>query len=135
MPCTKEGIIKVQELLNTGFVYAGGDFDSHKNYWPIFARSYGLSVDKLPKFKSKCVCGEEITRNCWVYNPKTRRMKVIGSDCIKKFGLEGRKCSVCNVVHRNRLVNRCNDCRKGLCDICNKKISLKYNKCYRCTYN
>ena len=132
MPCTKEGVIKVQKLLNTGFLYAGGDFAQHKNYWPIFASSHRLPADRVPKFKGKCVCGEELKRNCWIYNPITRRMKVIGSECIKKFGLEGRKCCICNSVHKNRIVNRCNDCRIGLCDGCGKSISEHYKRCYNC---
>ena len=131
MPNTKEGTIEVQKLLNNGYVYAGGDFGSHINYWHIFAD--GLFVGNwTPKFKPQCVCGEELTRNCWIYNPETNRMKVIGSECIKKFGLEGRKCCICNSVHKNRIVNRCNDCRKGLCDGCGKSISEHYKRCYNC---
>ena len=80
MPCTKEGVIQVQNLLNSGYLYAGGDFGSHKNFWPIFSRSHRLPEDRLPKFKGNCVCGEELIRNCWIYNPKTRRIKVIGSE-------------------------------------------------------
>ena len=132
MPNTKEGTIKVQKLLNNGYLYAGGDFDQHSNYWPIFAPSYKLPVNRTPKFKPQCVCGEELTRNCWIYNPEINRMKVIGSECIKKFGLEGRKCCICNSVHKNRIVNRCNDCRKGLCDGCGKSISEHYKRCYNC---
>ena len=131
MPSTIDGIKKVNSLSKKGWIYAGGDFDEHQNYWKIFSKSY-FYKSYTPGFKSKCVCGQELTRNCWIYNPKENRIKVIGSECINKFLDKRRTCSICGDEHKNRKVNRCNKCRQGLCDNCDKKIDIKYKLCYKC---
>lgn len=38
-------------------------------------------------------------------------------------------CDICNNTHKNIKVNRCNNCRYGLCDICDKIINIKYKEC------
>ena len=126
------GIKEVNNLKLDGYKYAGGDFGSHKNYWTIFARGQGWDYRNRPKFKNYCVCGQELQRNCWVYNEKNNRMKVIGSECINKFIDKRRTCHLCNEEHKNRIVNRCNDCRIGLCDICDREISKTYKRCWDC---
>ena len=134
MSSSPEGRKKVKELLLNGFIYAGGDFNEHKNYWPTFASSRGLNIDRVPKFKNYCICGEEISRNCWVYNPDTRRIKVIGSECINKFKIGRRRCIICNKAHQNRKVNKCKECRIGHCDNCNKNIDERFKLCYTCNF-
>jgi hypothetical protein len=134
MPYTQEGVKKVNELVKGEWIYAGGSFDSHLNYWNIFARSMNFpgGAEKKPRFKNYCVCGQELERNCWIYNKNENRIKIIGSECINKFLDKRRTCSICGEEHRNRIVNRCNDCRWGLCDHCDKKIHEKYKVCYKC---
>jgi hypothetical protein len=61
-------------------------------------------------------------------------MKVIGSECINKFLEKRRTCSKCGEEHRNRIVNRCNDCRWGMCDYCDRTIDPKYRVCYNCKF-
>lgn len=135
MPYTQKGMIKISNLLNNEWIYAGGDSDSHLNYWYIFARSKNWDPSDKPKFKSKCVCGQELEKNCWIYNLEQNRIKVIGSECINKFLDKRRTCSICGDEHLNRVVNRCNDCRYGLCDYCDKEIDDKYHICYNCKFN
>lgn len=134
MPCTEEGIKKVNSLVSADWVYAGGDFDSHLKYWEIFARSKNFPAKK-PKFRKKCICGQELKRNCWIYNEDENLIKVIGSECINKFLDKRRTCSICGDEHRNRIVNRCNDCRWGLCDHCDKEIDDRYKICYVCKFH
>ena len=134
----KKGLIKMKKIIdNSDWIYAGGDFESHWNYFNIFKKDYywGKS-DWKPKWKGNCVCGELIERNCWLYNKKTNKIIVIGSKCINKFKKKQKKlCSICGEEHRNIIVNKCNDCRIGLCDICGCDINEKYSKCYNCKFN
>jgi hypothetical protein len=60
---------------------------------------------------------------------------IVGSDCIKKFCPPTKKCDKCGIVHRNRVVNRCNECRIGICDKCDKPCKNMYNKCFKCYTN
>ena len=135
MSMTIDGIKQVNKLLLDGYIYAGGDFKEHENYWPIFARSMGWQIRITPKFKSHCVCGQELQRNCWVYNKDNNRMKVIGSECINKFIKKRRTCHLCGEEHKNRIVNRCNECRVGLCDKCDCEIDESYKLCYSCKFD
>jgi len=134
MPYTEEGVKKVNKLVSGEWIYAGGSFDSHLNYWGIFARSKNFDPKNKPSFKPNCVCGQELERNCWIYNENENRMKVIGSECINKFLDKRRTCSECGEEHRNTIVNRCNDCRWGLCDHCDDDIDEKYKVCYKCKF-
>jgi len=135
MPGNAAGFKDINNLLTTGYIYAGGDFGEHANFWPIFCRGEGWNPTPKPKFKDHCVCGQELERNCWIYNRDENRMKVIGSECINKFLDKRRTCHICGDEHQNRIVNRCNDCRSGLCDDCDKEIDLSYSKCYSCKFD
>ena len=141
MPYTEEGVKKVNSLTKKGYVYGGGDFEAHKRYWRIFSESHGLS-QLTPRFKRNCVCGQELERNCWVFKVVDGKIqkktdggvycKTIGSECINKFLDKRRTCHRCGEEHKNRIVNRCNDCRVGLCDICGVDIDDRYKKCWHC---
>ena len=142
MPYTEEGVKKVNSLTKKGYVYGGGDFEEHKRYWKIFSESHGLNQKNHPPFKSNCVCGQELERNCWVFKVKDGNLqkkangdvycKTIGSECINKFLDKRRTCHMCGKEHNNRIVNRCNYCRVGLCDICGVCIDYQYKRCYNC---
>lgn len=134
MPYTEEGIKKINKLVKGDWIYAGGDYKEHLNYWKIFSRSYGFIGDRARKFKPMCVCGQELQRNCWIYSKKKHKIKIIGSECINKFIGKQKLCHICGEEHNNRIVNRCNDCRHGMCDICDKIIDSKYRKCYKCKF-
>lgn len=79
------------------------------------------SLEPLPR-SNECVCCHEIKYNHWITDGT--KVLVIGSCCKKQFaelyGVAcGRNCDNCHDPHRNRKVNRCNDCRKIICDNCN----------------
>ena len=89
--------------------------------------------------KEKCICEHDIWENCFIYKeyPNGRfKIKVLGNCCIKKLDLQGRRCSICNDVHRNIKDNYCNTCRKDwLCKHCGeKKGDKKYKLCYKCNF-
>ena len=115
---------------NEDWVYCGGDSDQHARYWKVFKEDYNWG-DWTPKWRAQCICNHDIHKNCWVYNYKMKKFAVIGSKCIKKFKLT-KRCSVCNIEHRNYVVNKCNECRIGKCDICDCNISKSYKKCRSC---
>lgn len=110
--------------------YAGSDSPNNKYYRLRFPKS-----TKLPEHEDNCVCGHPIIKNCYITDD--RRVLVVGSCCVEKFMPNGLKrlCSQCDKPHRNRKINKCNDCRKGYCDDCNTTIDYKYKICYWCKIN
>jgi hypothetical protein len=121
--------ISYDDIINNQWKYCGGDTGSHYNYFNLF-----FKYSKKPLTKQySCVCGHSIFDNCYITDGKT--ILVLGNCCIKKFiPNSSRSCDMCNVSHKNRIVNRCNDCRIGRCDGCGKKCDQKYKKCYKCTF-
>ena len=117
------------DIENGNYSYCGGDKGQHVKYWNIKTR--GKNIQR-PSKTHECVCGHEISHNFYIANDDYTNIMVLGSTCIKKFIGTKRTCSVCGVAHKNRIVDRCNECRKGLCDSCDRLIDEKYKKCYRC---
>jgi hypothetical protein len=136
MGSTKEGLDKLRKKYNTknGWKYGGGarktEYIHGLNYYQIVetrhSRYYenqlrpqwikeGLNIahDYVPKHKDKCICDHFISENCFIYKKENGNfhIRVIGNCCIKKFDLQGRKCQMCDAVHKNRKDNYCNDCR------------------------
>lgn len=112
--------------------YCGGDTGRHLNYFNLV---FKIKVAPSHDHESNCVCGQEIQENCYIIDPTKTRILVSGNCCIRQFiPKSGRTCSICSDPHKNRIVNRCNKCRVGRCDGCDKKCNSSYKKCYRC-YN
>lgn len=111
-------------------IYAGSNCDNNgiKYYKRMFNNK-----DFPPKVYN-CICGQEIVNNHYITNKKKTIIIVLGCICIKKFLPNGtsKTCEKCMKTHKNRIVNRCNNCRYGLCDICNIEIDNKYHKCSNC---
>ena len=110
------------------WTFCGGTHPTHQKYYrECFPNT------KFPKSVDCCVCGVKIMYNCYIKN-KHNHILVLGSCCIKRFVDSGIKktCSVCNAIHKNRIVNRCNNCRIGVCDDCDRKINDRFKKCFRC---
>ena len=149
---TKEGLEKLRKKYNiqNGWKYGGGrrkkeylhgldDYQivetSHSRYFenmlrPQWIKEYGLRpVDYLPTEKEKCICEHFISENCFIYKNVGNQIqiRVIGNCCIKKFDLQGRRCKVCDAVHKNRKDNYCNSCRK---DIAEKEKRRKHLEWY-----
>ena len=136
---TPEGRKLVEDMHKKGWVYLGGEATTnnkaHTNYWELSKNSYNLTDEDKPAHSGICKCGEQIRYNCWILNKETREIKIIGGVCIKKFtGGKLRVCDECGEPHRNRVINKCNECRVGWCN-CGASINPCYKKCYDCYMN
>ena len=122
--------------------YVGDDSPEGKD---LLYETYGykseLSESILNNRKDKCICGQPIQNNYFIafkyFNPNEDYILYIGKDCAKKFVcLNKKRCEICDTPHRNRSVNRCNDCRgKKFCIVCNDSIDSdsKYDICNDCS--
>jgi hypothetical protein len=108
--------------------YCGGDTGRHLNYFILTCPN-----DDKPPHDNKCVCGHDIIENCYITDGDN--ILVLGNCCIKRFlKKSGRTCSLCEKPHRNQIVDRCNECRVGLCDGCGKECDPSYKKCRKCYF-
>ena len=118
--------LTIDDIQNNDYRYVGGDTGRHLNYWKMKINT------KLPNHENRCVCNKKIKENCYIRD-KYGDILVLGNCCIKKFIKKStRTCDKCGEPHRNRIVDRCKKCRKGVCDNCGKKCDLRYKKCYDC---
>lgn len=115
----------------TKFKYCGGDTGRHLNYFKIFFLKY----KELPDHMNYCICDHHIKDNCYITDGK--QILTLGNCCIKRFiPKSGRTCEKCGESHKNRIINRCNTCRKKKyyipCMKCGKKCDDRYETCYFC---
>jgi hypothetical protein len=125
--------ITKENLINEGWHYCGGDNKHHQNYFDLYNKSY--EYFEQPKKVDKCICQHIIKENCYITNKDNTCILVLGNCCIKHFlpeGKSGRTCQDCGAIHKNRIVNRCNNCRYQKCDNCNKSNHSGYKLCYYC---
>lgn len=116
------------EITNNNWKYCGGRTGCHLNYFKLCCKD-----DDLPEKINECVCGHHIEENCYITNGED--ILVLGNCCIKKFiPQSSRTCEKCGEPHKTRVNNRCNNCRVGICDKCDKKCDVSYKKCYNCTF-
>ena len=117
------------EIKNNNWKYCGGRRGRHLNYFNLCCKN-----DDLPEKINECVCGHYIEENCYITDGE--QILVLGNCCIKKFiPKSSRTCEKCGEPHKNRVVNRCNNCRVGICDECDNKCDESYKKCYNCAFN
>lgn len=118
--------ISYEDIQHGKFKYCGGNKGRHLNYYKL-----NFNEKPLPNYTNKCICNHDIKENCYISDGNT--ILILGNCCIKKFiPHNSRTCEICNQPHRNRKVNRCNNCRKGICDDCGKKCNINYKICYNC---
>lgn len=124
------------EYVKENFIYCGGDTGRHLNYFKIFFKEKLNKTPKwFPKKSNNCVCGHYIQENCLIVDKNTNVIINVGNCCIKRFIPKNtRTCEICNNPHNNRIVNRCNDCRIGICDKCDKPCKEEFKLCFNC-YN
>ena len=114
------------EEVKKNWKYAGGDSRHHLNY-------YHLCYAHLqpPEWTDRCVCDHVIKENCYITDGTW--FLVVGNCCIKKFlDKQTRTCDMCKRPHKNRVVNRCNLCREGVCDKCGCECNAFYKTCFKC---
>lgn len=125
----KDHNINNKEIKDGDWKYCGGDQGRHLNYFNLTHKN-----KDIPHHVDKCICGHHIEENCFISN--NDRIIVLGNCCIKRFIPKStRTCSECSEPHKNRIVDRCNECRIGICDECDCDIDVKYKKCYNCFNN
>ena len=122
-----------------------GSNKTHLNYYKLVLGKDAV----LPELTDRCVCGHMIKENCYIENGE--EILVLGNCCIKKFvPMRTRTCEDCNKPHKNRTINKCNECIKLIpkrprnhvvCKKCsaftkNKKVmkcdTCRYGKCDVC---
>ena len=101
--------LTLQEIIESGWKYCGGDNGRHKRYWILV---FGVN-EPLLHHEDECVCGHSITNNAYICNRDQTEFLVLGSCCIKRFIDNGcrRTCSRCGTPHQNRRDNYCKKCR------------------------
>ncbi len=120
--------LSLEDIQKSNWKYCGGNKGRHLNYYKMMFKD-----KSLPKHEDKCVCGHDIKENCYITDGE--QTLVLGNCCIKKFIIKNKRtCEICDKPHKNRKVNRCNECRVGICDDCNKPCNEKYKRCYSCTF-
>jgi hypothetical protein len=112
----KYGINDLEEFKK--FKYCGGDRSRHLNYWKLV-----MGATELPQHEDECVCGTAIVENCYITRDGIDcvELLILGNCCIKKFmpsGKIGRTCEDCGARHKNRKINKCNQCKRGICLKC-----------------
>jgi hypothetical protein len=92
-----------------GWKYVGGNRGSGLKYWILCTDN-----EELPEHHSTCVCGHDIIENCYIESPDGNDILVLGNHCVKRFiAKSSRTCEICEKPHRNRKINRCNECKKN----------------------
>ena len=147
----REEGLTYEEVRDT-WKYAGGNRNSHCRYYDLC-----FPDREPPEWTDRCVCNHEIKENCYIASADESRFLVLGNCCIRKFMKKRtRTCDICGEAHRNRVVNRCNDCRhvkncktcgypsrnltlgrcdtcrRGVCDLCDAPCNVMYSWCYAC---
>ena len=114
----KEYNLTIKEIEKGQWKYCGGDKGRHLNYWKLCFPNYP-TPDKV----NECVCGHRIEGNCYITDDfNDGEILILGNCCIKKFcPKSSRTCEICEQPHKNRKVH---ECRKGICDNCNKNVIL-----------
>lgn len=115
--------IKLEEFDAGLWYYVGGNNNQHYNYWKI-----KFPNKPLPSYSEKCICGQSIKENCYIFNGKD--IKILGSCCIERFIPNGisRTCSNCGESHNNRRDNLCSECRIDYltCKVCGVAVEKDY---------
>lgn len=128
-----EGLLQKYGVTREGlsaYRYCGGDGQlHHRNYFELF---FFKKDAPIPPQESECVCGHYIEENCYMVDAQNNFI-VLGNCCIKRYMPNHyRSCDICGARHKNRKVNRCNDCRRGKCDGCGRDCSTSRRICYAC---
>ena len=114
-----------------------------------------------PDKQSQCICKTAISEQCWIVDEKcliskkNDKVLVIGNCCNRHVLPDcGRNCGKYGAPHKNRVIDRCNDCkytcekcsrkkeclaslfcndcRTKQCESCDRTIKFKFRLCYKC---
>lgn len=70
----------------------------------------------LPATINKCLCGANMTENCYIFHSQYKKMLIVCNDCVQRLVDEedNRRCVMCFQTHRNTIDLYCSGCRGGL---------------------
>lgn len=110
------------KVIDNEWAYAGGCTGSHLNYFLMIQDEFRLVP---PPTQALCICGHEISENCYIRRLRDNFLLVVGNCCIKKTLRDKarRTCSNCLTPHKNRNHNLCHNCSKKLCHNCATDIT------------
>ena len=121
--------------------FIGGTGGKHQRHDKYFKLKFKDDIFEFipPKESKYCICRPAIVEQCWIVDEtclinKTIKDILIIGNCCKRHVLPdcGKNCGNCGAPHKNRAIDRCNDC-KFKCDKClGKKEVLSELLCYDC---
>ncbi len=90
-------------------IYIKFHYEQFKNQYTF--EEYFNNSRALPSYEVKCGCGHEIIRNEYIYNKKTKQIKVVGSTCIKHWTSYNnlKDCTMCGLITKTQ---------NGICKSC-----------------
>ncbi len=112
-------ISKDKEMIYYGGPMSCVDEDA-KNKEYISNRHYKYWInnkeeeEEEPFNYTHCLCFHCIKNLCYIKNIRTKKIYVVGNECINKFvdpTMQGRLCKRCKEKHKNHKDNYCNKCR------------------------
>jgi hypothetical protein len=98
---------------------------THKRLLEGF-KELGYTEEDITKMKAtntsctfesgECICGHPIKEHCYIITHKNEIL-ALGNCCIKKFITKDNKlCDICERPHKNRITNKCKECKKEILD-------------------
>jgi hypothetical protein len=99
-----------------------------KRFMPNGMKKSCNNCGKVHKNRKKNVCND-CQKICKCGKPK----KKYSDKC--NICMNSYECEKCQQLHINTHINRCDMCRKGVCDSCNETIKEEYSKCYNCRFS
>lgn len=98
---------------------------THKKLLEGFLK-IGYTEEDITKMKStntsctfesgECICGHFIKEHCYIITHKNQIL-ALGNCCIEKFITKDKKlCDICEKPHKNRITNKCKECKKEILD-------------------
>lgn len=108
---------KLLELSDSQTDYFAEWIESGRGSFQAHILDGGGDMVQKPESTNKCACGrylEDVTFPCFIYNVKSHKVLTLGECCYDRFTKvkpESNVCADCHRPHRNRIGNRCNECR------------------------
>jgi len=108
-----------EDALNKEYIH-----NKHSKYWLNIKDDNEVE----PFNYTHCLCFHCIKNLCYIKNIKTKKIYVVGNECVNKFvdkDMQGRRCNICKTSHKNIKDNYCNECRKNIKDELKKEKEEK----------
>jgi len=128
----KKRVQKAIDEICPGTVDVDWQYAGHEQLYSYYNRKTNRTT--LPPKKRKCICGQHIERNYYVYNKELDKVLVIGSICKNAYlpiHLRNITCDKCGEPYQATKYNICRKCRE-VCNQCGEVYKGHKDKCKRC---